>query len=47
MGEVVATIKLMPDSPDIDIAKISRFYQKKSSTPKRLRKPKNTCFLIG
>ena len=22
MGEVVATIKLMPDSPDIDIAKI-------------------------
>jgi len=28
MGEVVATIKLMPDSPDIDIAKIKEQVEK-------------------
>jgi elongation factor 1-beta len=47
MGEVVATIKLMPDSPDIDIAKIKEQVEKSIPDEAELHKIEEEPIAFG
>ena len=47
MGEVVATIKLMPDSPDIDIAKIKEQVEKSIPEEAELHKIEEEPIAFG
>ncbi len=47
MGEVVATIKLMPDSPDIDIEKIKREVEKSIPEEAELHKIEEEPIAFG
>ena len=47
MGEVLATIKLMPDSPDIDIAKIKEQVEKSIPDEAELHKIEEEPIAFG